>query len=345
MTKKFKLSYKSYTIKLKYTFAISSSTRNVTPSVQTELEYDGIVGYGEASLPPYLAESQQSVIHFLSKIDLNEFNDPFQIEEILRYIDSVEDGNNAAKASVDIALHDLVGKINNLPLYKYFGLNKPKDTFTSYSIGLDSDEMISRKLIEARGFKFLKVKLGSSRDKEVIEVIRSKNSHPLYVDVNQGWKDKYEALKMIEWLADKNVLLIEQPLPKENIDDIAWLSSNSPLPIIADESVQRLNDIEKVKDIYSGINIKLMKSTGLHEAFRMMKKAKETGLKIMLGCMIETSCAVSAAAHLTSLADWIDLDGPLLIENDNFIGLSYIDGEIKISDLAGIGVRKVQNIV
>jgi len=135
-------------------------------------------------------------------------------------------------------------------------------------------------------------------------------------------------------------LIIEQPLPKENIDDIAWLNEKSPLPIIADESVKRLKDIIKVKDIYSGINIKLMKSTGLREAFLMMEKAKGFGLKVMLGCMTETSCAVSAAAHLSSLADWIDLDGPLLISNDLFKGISYINGEIQLNNLPGIGLIK-----
>lgn len=345
MPQKLKLSFKSYTIKLKHTFAVSSSIRNITPSVQTELKYEGITGYGEASLPPYLTETQESVIHFLSKINLSEFDDPYKIEEILKFIDSIEDGNTAAKASVDIALHDLVGKIKNLTLYKLFGLSKPKNLFTSYSIGMDSDKMIDRKLNEAKDFKFLKVKLGSSRDKEIVEFIRSKTKIPLFVDVNQGWKDKTEALRMIEWLAKKNVCLVEQPLPKEQTDNIAWLTSNSPLPIIADESVRRLNDIDIIKDIYSGINIKLMKSTGMLEAFKMMKKAKAQGLKIMIGCMVETSCAVSAAAHLALLADWIDLDGPLLIKNDNFKGLTYLNGEINIGDLPGIGVEKISNMI
>jgi L-alanine-DL-glutamate epimerase-like enolase superfamily enzyme len=161
----------------------------------------------------------------------------------------------------------------------------------------------------------------------------------LYVDVNQGWKDKREALEMIEWLAEKNVILIEQPLPKENINDIAWLNEKSALPIIADESVKRLKDIDRVKDIYSGINIKLMKSTGLREALLMINKVRDIGLKVMLGCMTETSCAVSAAAHLSSLADWIDLDGPLLISNDLFVGISYINGEIRLNNLPGIGLK------
>jgi len=340
MAKTLKLSFRPYTLKLKHTFTVSSFSRNETPVVLTEIEYNGKVGYGEASLPQYLGETQESVMRFLSKIDFKQFEDPLDSENVLNYVDNIENGNNAAKASVDISLHDLIAKLLNIPLFEYFGLTKPVKAYTSYTIGIDSKSIIKTKIGEANDFKYLKIKLGRGNDKEIIETIRSVTNKPLYVDVNQGWKDKQEALEMIEWLAGKNVILVEQPLPKENIDDIAWLNENIPLPIIADESVKRLKDIDNVKGIYSGINIKLMKSTGLREAFLMMKKAKDFGLKVMLGCMTETSCAVSAAAHLSSLADWIDLDGPLLISNDLFEGISYINGEIKLNNLPGIGLIK-----
>jgi len=345
MADKIKLTYKPYTLKLKHTFTVSSFSRNETPVVLTEIEYDGKVGYGEASLPQYLGETQESVMDFLSKINFIQFEDPLDSENILNYVDNVEEGNNAAKASIDIALHDLIGKLLNVPLYKYFGLVKPENSFTSYTIGIANNETIRTKIDEAKDFKYLKIKLGTKNDKEIIETIRSVTNKPLYVDVNQGWKDKQKALEMIEWLFEKNVILIEQPLPKENIDDIAWLNEKSPLPIIADEAVKRLCDLEKVKDLYSGINIKLMKSTGLREALLMMKKAKDLNLKILLGCMTETYCAVSAAAHLSSLADWIDLDGPLLISNDLFDGISYIKGEIKINNLPGIGLKKKSRFI
>ena len=340
MAKTLKLNYYPYTLKLKHTFTVSSFARNETPVVLTEIEYDGKVGYGEASLPQYLGETQVSVMDFLSKIDFIKFKNPLDRENILNYVDNIEDGNNAAKASVDIALHDLIGKLLKTPLYKYFGLAKPANIYTSYTIGIDNKEVIKTKIDEAKDFKYLKIKLGTDNDREIIETIRSVTNKPLYVDVNQGWKDKQEALEMIEWLFKKNVLLIEQPLPKENTNDIAWLNERSPLPIIADESVKRLKDIDKVKDIYSGVNIKLMKSTGLREALLMINKARDFGLKVMLGCMTETSCAVSAAAHLASLADWIDLDGPLLISNDLFDGIAYINGEIMLNNLWGIGLKK-----
>jgi L-alanine-DL-glutamate epimerase-like enolase superfamily enzyme len=339
-----KLTYKPYTLELKHPFTVSAYSRRETPVVLTEIEYGGEIGYGEASLPQYLGETQKSVIKFLSKVDLGQFNDPMNIDDILNYIDSIEEENNAAKASVDIALHDLIGKLLGIPLYKYFGLNKPTEAFTSFTIGIDSPEMIRTKLDEASDFKYYKVKLGTDNDKEIIETIRSKTDCDLYVDVNQGWKDKNYALDMIEWLTEKNVILVEQPLPKENIDDIVWLNEKSPLPIIADEALLRLKDIILARDTYSGINVKLMKSTGLREALAMINKAKDLGLKIMLGCMTETSCAVTAAAHLSSLVDWLDLDGPLLIKNDIFKGISYLDGKIKLHDLPGIGVIKSKNI-
>jgi L-alanine-DL-glutamate epimerase-like enolase superfamily enzyme len=185
------------------------------------------------------------------------------------------------------------------------------------------------------------VKLGSENDKEIISTIRQHTDKPLFIDVNQGWSDKYFALDMISWLADQNVILIEQPLPKENIRDSNWLIERSPLPIIADEAVQVLGDLEKIKDLYSGVNIKLMKAGGIRQAYRMMKEAKDLHLKIMIGCMTETSCAITAASHLSPLADWVDLDGVALISNDLFTGMLIKSGVVTIPNLPGLGVEKV----
>ncbi len=151
--------------------------------------------------------------------------------------------------------------------------------------------------------------MGTENDKRIIELVRSLVDKPLFIDVNQGWNDEYFALDMINWLAEQNVILVEQPLPKEKIKESKWLNERSPLPIIADEAVQSLNDLDFIKDAYSGINIKLMKCGGIRQAHRMMEKSSELNLKIMLGCMTETSCAITAASHLSSLADWVDLDG------------------------------------
>ena len=203
--------------------------------------------------------------------------------------------------------------------------------------------MIEKKVKEAVDFNILKVKLGKDSDKEIIETIREITNVPISVDVNQGWKSKEFALEMVNYLNERNVLLVEQPLPKNQIDETAWLTENSPLPIIADESVQRLSDIIKVKGVFSGINIKLMKCTGMREAYKMINHAKALNLKIMMGCMTETSCGISAASHLSPLADWVDLDGALLIKNDIFKGAKLTNGRIIPSILPGIGVEKIHN--
>jgi len=313
---KLKLTFKPYTLELKHVFTIATSSRSTTPVMLTEIEYDGITGYGEASMPPYLGESHESATAFLSKIDLSRFENPFDLENILSYIDSIAPGNPAAKASVDIALHDLVGKIMEQPWYKIWGLDKSRTPYTSFTIGIDTPEVVRQKVKEAEAYKILKVKLGRENDKEMIETIRSVTDKPITVDVNQGWKDKEFALDMIHWLNEKGIILIEQPMAKEKIEEHAWLTEKSPLPIIGDEAVQRLPDVVKAYKVYSGINIKLMKSTGLREAYKMILVAKSLGMKVMIGCMTETSCAISAASQLTPLVDWADLDGNLLISND-----------------------------
>lgn len=335
-----KLSYKPYTLELKHVFTIATNSRITTPVVLTEVEYDGMIGYGEASLPPYLGESQQTVSEFLSKVDLSKYKNIFDLENIFNDIDKIALNNTAAKASIDIALHDLVGKLLNQPWFNIWGFDKTKTPYTSFTIGIDTPDVVRVKVKEAAEFKILKVKLGRDTDKEMIETIRSATDVPLTVDVNQGWTDKHFALEMINWLKTKNVLFVEQPMPKTQIDDMAWLTERSPLPTIGDESVQRLEDVIKAHGVFSGINIKLMKCTGMREAHKMILMAHALGMKVMLGCMTETSCAISAASHLSPMADWADLDGALLIKNDIFDGTKVIDGKVTLMDRPGIGVVK-----
>lgn len=337
-----KLKFYPYTLELKHVFTVATATRRTTPVMIVEIEYDGIVGYGEASMPPYLGESHQTASEFLSKVDLQQFNDPFRLEEILSYVDSIAPGNPAAKASIDIALHDLVGKLVGQPWYKIWGLNPEKTPYTSFTIGIDKPDVVKQKVKEAEQYKILKVKLGLDNDKEMIETIRSVTDKPIRCDVNQGWKDKEHALRMIEWLTTKGVEFIEQPMPKDWYDEHAWLKERSPIPIIADECVQRLQDIRKAYGAYDGINIKLMKSTGMREAYKMILLARALDMKVMLGCMTETSCAISAAAQLSPLVDWADLDGAELISNDLFEGTKIIDGKVTLTDLPGIGIKKIK---
>jgi len=338
MPAEMKLTYRPFTLELKHVFRIAAGSRTTTPVVLTEIEYEGITGYGEASMPPYLGESQNSVMDFLSKLDLTQFSGPSEIDDIIDYVDSAAEGNTAAKASVDIALHDLNGKIAGLPLHKMWGFDPANTPDTSFTIGIDEPEIVKKKVSEAGRFKILKVKLGLENDREMIDTIRSVTDKPLIVDANQGWRDKYLAADMANYLFENNVQLIEQPMPKEQIDDIAWLTENSPIPIIADESCQRLSDVNKLKGVFTGINIKLMKCTGLREAKKMIELGRKAGMKIMLGCMTETSCAVSAAAQLSPEVDWADLDGNLLIANDVFNGVKIVEGKIKLNNYPGIGI-------
>lgn len=339
---KLNLSFEPYELKLRHAFNLARSQRTTTPGVQVQIEYDGIVGYGEASMPPYLGENVESVTKFLSSLDLSHINDPFAMEEIHEYMDSVADANRAAKASVDIALHDLTGKIMGQPWYKIWGLNPEKAPNTSFTISYDADPAeMKAKIDETAPFKVVKIKMGVGHDKETVEALRKHSDVAICVDANQGWTNKEEALAMCEWLADRNCLFVEQPMPKEMIEETAWVRDRSPLPLIADEFMQRLPDVVRASQAYDGINIKLMKSTGMHEAYKMATLARSLGMKVMLGCMTETSCAVTAAAQLSPLVDWADLDGNLLIANDRFDGIKIVDGKVTIPDRPGIGVELI----
>jgi L-alanine-DL-glutamate epimerase-like enolase superfamily enzyme len=333
------LRFKPFELQLKHVFTLASGSRSTTPVMLTEIEFENVVGYGEASMPPYLGESHGTATQFLGKVDLSGFSTPFLMEEILAYVERLAPGNYAAKASIDIALHDLVGKLMNQPWYRIWGLNPERTPNTSFTIGIDKPEVVKEKVREAAPYKILKVKLGQGNDKEMIETVRSVTETLICVDVNQGWTDRKMALEMIHWLKERGVVFVEQPMPKANIDDIAWLTQNSPLPIIADEAIQTIGDFKSVQGAYSGINIKLMKCGGMRAAYTMIGMARALGMKVMVGCMTETSCAVSAAAQLSPMVDWADLDGNLLISNDIFDGVTVVDGKITLADRPGIGIK------
>ena len=337
------LSFQPYELKLKHVFTVSSFSRSTTPDVQVQIDYDGYTGYGEASMPPYLGQTVESVCSFLKKVNLKQFSDPFCIDDILTYVDSLSDGDSAAKAAIDIALHDLVGKMIGAPWYRMLGLNPAKTPRTTYTIGIDTEEMVKQKTLEVAGqFKILKVKVGTAHDKEMISAIREVSDLPIAVDANQGWKDKEKALDEIFWLKDHGIVMVEQPMPKDMIEENAWLTEHSPLPTFADEAIQRLKDIPSIKGVYTGINIKLMKCTGMREAWKMMTYARAEGMKVMIGCMTETSCAIAAAAKLSPAVDFADLDGNLLISNDRFHGTTITDGKITLNNLPGLGIELIK---
>ena len=342
LPRRMKLHFRPYELELQHTFTVSSYSRKTTPGVQVEIDYQGHTGYGEASMPPYLGHTVDSVTEFLKKVNLRQFSDPFCLEDILSYVDSLSPGDAPAKAAVDIALHDLVGKLLGAPWYKIWGYDPAKAPSTTFTIGIDTPEVVREKTLECAGkFNILKVKVGLDTDKQMIETIRTVTDLPLAVDANQGWTDRFQALDMIYWLREHGVVMVEQPMPVGRVDDQAWLNERSPLPLFADESCQRLVDVPGLKDLFSGINIKLMKCTGLREAHKMVDLARALGMKVMLGCMTETSCGVSAAAQLSPAVDFADLDGNLLISNDIFDGVKVVNGKLTLPDRPGIGVVRL----
>ena len=342
-----KISYKVLSLELKFPFSIAKFSRTSTAILLLKLEYEGCFGLGEASMVPYMGENPETAVAFLNKVDFSSsvFSYPFQMQAILNYLDSIEMNMPAVKAAIDIALHDITGKIQQKPCYKLYDAQPKLMPLTSYTIGIDSPDIIIKKVEDALSydFKLLKIKLGRDSDRLLIDTIRLVTDLPLYVDANQGWEDKYEGVEMTHWLKEQGVILIEQPMVKENIDDNAWITDHSPIPIIADEAVQRLSDIDKVKGAYHGINIKLMKSAGMYEAHQMLIKAKESGLKIMIGCMSETSVATLAGAALAPLCDFVDLDGPFMTKNNPYNQPYFISGKYKLSDLPGLGVIDGEN--
>ncbi len=331
------LTYRPFELELKHPFTIAKFSRTSTPLLLLQLTHEGYIGYGEASMVPYMGESHLTAVDFLSKVNVRQFKYPFDFAEIISYLDGIAPGNPAIKAAIDIALHDLEGKLKQQPCWKLLGSDPQKMPVTSFTVGIDTPEVLIEKLKGAAGCKVIKVKLGRGSDKELIKTIRSVTNTPLYVDANQGWTDLQQSLDMTYWLQEQGVVLIEQPMLKTDLDSNAWLTERSPIPIIADEAVQRLPDVQRAKGIYHGINVKLMKSTGMYEAHQMILKAKELGLKILIGCMSETSCATLAAAALAPQCDWADLDGPFLVSNNPFKMPEFADGKWVLRDAPGLG--------
>jgi L-alanine-DL-glutamate epimerase-like enolase superfamily enzyme len=336
-----KLTFAPFDLQLKHRFTIAKFSRTSTPLILLQLEHEGHTGYGEASMVPYMGESVQSAAAFLSRVDVSQFKVPFDYAAIINYLDSIEHGNPAIKAAIDIALHDLEGKLLNKPCWQLLGSQPENMPVTSYTIGIDTPEIFRQKVEEAANCKAIKVKLGSANDKQLIEIVRSVTDVPLFVDANQGWTDREASLDLVYWLHEQGVQLIEQPMLKTDPDGNAWLTERSPIPILGDEAVQRLSDVDKAHNVYQGINIKLMKSAGMFEAKRMIDRARELNMKVLIGCMSETSCATLAAAALAPQCDWADLDGPLLTSNNPFTMSPFEDGKWVLTNSPGLGLASL----
>ncbi len=331
-----KIDSKITRLQLKNPFKISRRATDAYREV-ISVEIDG--GIGEASPAKFYGETVETVEKALKIISTEISKDVDQIHEIMDKIESTLEGNYAAKSAVDMALHDRLGKKLGVPLYKLWGLNPRKTPHTSFTIGLDEPNVMAEKASDADTYPILKIKLGTPRDIEIMETLRNVTDKPIYVDANTAWSPS-EAVQKIHQLKEYGVELVEQPTEPDDIAGLKFVRENSSLPIIADESVKRASDIPKLSGAVDGINIKLVKCGGLLEAIRMIHVARAHGLLVMIGCMIESSLGITAAAHLSPLVDYADLDGNLLIKNDPFSGVTLDSGKLILPDRPGIGVIK-----
>jgi L-alanine-DL-glutamate epimerase-like enolase superfamily enzyme len=328
-------------LNLQHTWTTTMSSSQYRDTLHSTYTRDGITGHGEgAPIVRYHEDALGAQKAVEGVRDLLLKSDPMQFTKIMAQVFEHLKGEWAGKAAIDIALMDWVGQKLGIPLYTYFGLD-PKDApITTFSIGIDTPEITKQKTLEAADFPVLKVKVGLATDEPTIEAVRSATKKPLRVDANEGWKDKEEAVRKINWLEKMGVEFIEQPMPAEMLEETRWVRSKVHIPVIADEACQRAADIPKLKECFDGVNVKLDKSGGLLEACRMIEIAKALGMKTMLGCMVSSSVSVTAAAHLSPLVDYADLDGNLLISNDPFHGVRVEKGKIVLPKGAGLGLTK-----
>ena len=335
------LKFYPYDLKFDEVFAVSANARTGTEIIYIELYSDGQVGYGEASFPPYMKEKRTDNLDFLAGLNLESFNSIDAFVEIQNYINAFPN-YLPAKAALDMALLDLKGKTSNQNVRSFFANEPLKSIPTSFTIGIGEDAFLIRQLKKAEAFPIIKIKLNGDINyvKHAITLIKSTTQNPLGVDFNQGIAYSKGALELLDWLHGQGVQYAEQPLPETLIADFAWLKENSPLPIFGDESIQTIEDIESKHHLFDGVNIKLMKCGGLTNAFKMVDLARQHNLQLMLGCMAESVCAITAAANLASLFDKVDLDGHLMMTNDLFTGVTLENGHLLLGTAPGMGVEK-----
>ena len=326
---------------LRHTWTIARGSSDFKDNVFVRIERNGIVGWGEAAPHVRYSETPQQAVAALENAGpILESSDWFHYVDLRQQCQPVFAGQTCVAAALDMAVLDWVCRSLNVPLWRLLGLDKAKAPLTTFSIGIDTPDVVRRKVAEAADYPVLKIKVGRDNDAEILAAVRDATDRPLRVDANEAWTDRQVALEKIRWLAGLGVELIEQPMPADRIDDTAWLHEQTDMPIIADEAVKTASDIPKLAGAYDGINIKLAKSGGIQEALRMIHLARTLGLKVMLGCMIESSLGISAAAQISPLVDWADLDGNLLIDNDPFVGVGVANGRLVLSDEPGLGARE-----
>jgi L-alanine-DL-glutamate epimerase-like enolase superfamily enzyme len=335
------LSAEVVTLHTKHPFVIARGGRSAYEVVWVRLtDGDGIEGWGEASPSSYYGETVQTVLTVLDTLSEHLPDDPFDLEGAERRFERVVPKNGAARAALSAALHDLVGKRFGQPLWRLWGLDPTRAPQSSFTIGIDTPARVRQKVAEAEEYPILKIKLGTDHDEDILRTIREATDKPIRVDANAGWT-REQALGMLPVLKSYGVELLEQPLAPDDLEGIAAVRRASPgIPVVVDESCIVATDIPKVAGAVDGINIKLAKCGGLREALRMIATARAHGLLVMVGCMIETSIGITAAAHFTPLVDVADLDGAALTADDPFTGASIARGRITLPTGPGLGVAR-----
>ena len=326
-------------LNLQHTWTTTMSSSQYRDTLHTTLTRDGITGHGEgAPIVRYHEDAAGAQKAVDGVRDLLLKQDPLQYSKLLAQVFQAIPGNWAGKAAIDIAVMDWVGKKLGVPIYTLFGLDPADTPLTTFSIGIDTPEITKQKTLEAAAYPVLKVKVGLATDEPTIEAVRSVTRKPLRVDANEGWKSKEEAVRKINWLETQGVEFIEQPLPADQLEDMKYIRAHVHMPVFADEACQHASDIPKLKEYFDGVNIKLDKSGGILEAYRMIQVARSLNMKVMLGCMISSSVTVTAAAQLSPLVDYADLDGNLLISNDPFRGVRVEKGKLILPKGPGLGL-------
>lgn len=328
-------SFYPFKLQFKFPFAIAHGTRTHTEVVYVKIEHEGLTGWGEAALPPYLTETPQTVMQFLKRYTSAIAS--LSVDEAISYTQQIAEKNYPAIAALDIALWDIKLQQNGNSLCAMFTefTETKNHPLNSYTIGVCQAEEMKLKIDEAvaNGFQLFKLKLNGIDDEQMVNDFKSFTSQPFAVDANQAWCEVHVAKEKAHWLKENGCLLIEQPFAKKDLDKSALLTSENIIPVYADESCQNLADIKRINDAFHGVNIKLMKCGGITHALEMLSTARQLGLKILLGCMSESTVGCRAAAQLAPLADYTDLDGPYLISNNCFSGLKMENGSVKTEQM------------
>jgi L-Ala-D/L-Glu epimerase len=328
-------------LSLRHTWTTTMSSSTYRETVHLRYTRDGITGFGEgAPISRYQEFPDQAKQAIENNLEQIRNGDPQFFDSLLARIRArLGEKAHAAMAAVDIAVMDWIGKKLKIPIFQYFGLNPADAPITTFSIGIDTPEITRQKTKEAAAFPALKVKVGLKTDEETIAAVRSVTNKPLRVDANEGWTDKEEAIRKINWLETQGVEFVEQPMPAQMVEETRYVRSKVHLPIFADEACTSASAMPRLKEAYDGINVKLDKAGGILEAYRWIKMARAMDMKVMLGCMVSSSCSCTAAAHLSPLVDYADLDGFLLISNDPYSGVTVDQGRLVLPKGPGLGLK------